>query len=71
MPLAIHKVIEQLSASEKRWEDAAHRAVKDAAKSLQRSSRIHTFASTAPFCLRIRSTNRLRPLRMSSVPRGS
>jgi len=25
------------------------------------SQRIHTFASTAPFCLRIRSTNRLRP----------
>jgi hypothetical protein len=25
------------------------------------SQRIHTFVSTAPFCLRIRSTNRLRP----------
>jgi hypothetical protein len=33
--------------------------------------RSYTFASTAPFCLGIRSTNRLRPLPMSSVPRGS
>jgi hypothetical protein len=32
--------------------------------------RINTFASKTPFCLRIRSTNRLRPA-MSSVPRGS
>jgi dodecin len=35
MPVAIHKVIEVLSGSEKSWEDAADRAVKDAAKSLQ------------------------------------
>ena len=33
--MAIHKVIEVLSGSEKSWEDAADRAVKDAAKSLQ------------------------------------
>jgi flavin-binding protein dodecin len=35
MCVAIHKVIEVLSGSEKSWEDAADRAVKDAAKSLQ------------------------------------
>ena len=35
MRVAIHKVIEVLSGSEKSWEDAAARAVKDAAKSLQ------------------------------------
>ena len=35
MRVAIHKVIEVLSGSEKSWEDAADRAVKDAAKSLQ------------------------------------
>ena len=33
--MAIHKVIEVLSESAKSWEDAADRAVKDAAKSLQ------------------------------------
>jgi flavin-binding protein dodecin len=33
--MAIHKVIEVLSESEKSWEDAADRAVKDAAKSIQ------------------------------------
>lgn len=33
--MAIHKVIEVLSASDKSWEDAADRAIKDAAKSLQ------------------------------------
>ena len=33
--MAIHKVIEVLSGSEKSWEDAADRAVKDAANSLQ------------------------------------
>ena len=33
--MAIHKVIEVLSESDKSWEDAADRAVKDAAKSLQ------------------------------------
>ena len=35
MSVAIHKVIEVLSESDKSWEDAADRAVKDAAKSLQ------------------------------------
>lgn len=33
--MAIHKVIEVLSESDKGWEDAADRAVKDAAKSLE------------------------------------
>ena len=33
--MAIHKVIEVLSESDKSWEDAADRAVKDAAKSLK------------------------------------
>lgn len=33
--MAIHKVIEVLSESDKSWEDAADRAAKDAAKSLQ------------------------------------
>jgi len=33
--VAIHKVIEVLSGSDKNWEDAADRAVKDAAKSLK------------------------------------
>ena len=33
--MAIHKVIEVLSESGKSWEDAADRAVKDAAKSLK------------------------------------
>ena len=33
--MAIHKVIEVLSESGKGWEDAADRAVKDAAKSLK------------------------------------
>ena len=35
MSVAIHKVIEVLSESGKSWEDAADRAVKDAAKSLK------------------------------------
>ena len=35
MSVAIHKVIEVLSGSDKNWEDAADRAVKDAAKSLK------------------------------------
>lgn len=33
--MAIHKVIEVLSESEKSWEDAADRAVQDASKSLK------------------------------------
>jgi dodecin len=33
--MAIHKVIEVLSQSEKSWEDAAQKAVKDAAKSVR------------------------------------
>ncbi len=33
--MAIHKVIEVLSESEKSWEDAADRAVNDAAKSVK------------------------------------
>jgi flavin-binding protein dodecin len=33
--MAIHKVIEVLSQSEKNWEDAAQRAVVDAAKSVR------------------------------------
>lgn len=33
--MAIHKVIEVLSESDKGWEDAADRAVKDAARSLK------------------------------------
>lgn len=35
MSVAIHKVIEVLSESDKSWEDAADRAVKDASKSLK------------------------------------
>lgn len=33
--MAIHKVIEVLSESDKSWEDAASRAVKDASKSVK------------------------------------
>lgn len=33
--MAIHKVIEVLSQSDKSWEDAANRAVLDAAKSVK------------------------------------
>ena len=33
--MAIHKVIEVLSESEKSWEDAASRAVRDASKSVK------------------------------------
>jgi flavin-binding protein dodecin len=33
--MAIHKVIEILSESEKSWEDAAQRAVADAAKTVE------------------------------------
>lgn len=33
--MAIHKVIEVISQSDKGWEDAAQRAVADAARSLQ------------------------------------
>ncbi len=33
--MAIHKVIEVLSQSDKSWEDAANRAVQDAAKSVK------------------------------------
>jgi dodecin len=39
--MAIHKVIEVLSQSEKSWEDAAQRAVKDAAKSLRHVKSIY------------------------------
>ena len=33
--MAIHKVIEVLSQSEKSWEDATHRAVADAGKTVE------------------------------------
>lgn len=33
--MAIHKVIEVISQSDKSWEDAAHLAVKDAAKTVK------------------------------------
>ena len=33
--MAIHKVIEVLSQSDKSWEDAANRAVRDAAKTVK------------------------------------
>jgi flavin-binding protein dodecin len=33
--MAIHKVIEVISQSEKSWEDAAHRAVTDAGKTVE------------------------------------
>jgi flavin-binding protein dodecin len=39
--MAIHKVIEVLSQSDKSWEDAAQRAVKDAAKSVRRIKSIY------------------------------
>jgi hypothetical protein len=39
--MAIHKVIEVLSQSEKSWEDAAQRAVKDAAKSVRHIKAIY------------------------------
>jgi flavin-binding protein dodecin len=39
--MAIHKVIEVISQSEKSWEDAAQRAVKDAAKSVRRIKSIY------------------------------
>jgi flavin-binding protein dodecin len=39
--MAIHKVIEVLSQSEKSWEDAAQRAVKDAAKSVRHIKSIY------------------------------
>jgi flavin-binding protein dodecin len=41
MPMAIHKVIEVLSQSEKGWEDAAQRAVKDASKSVRHIKSIY------------------------------
>lgn len=34
--MAIHKVIEVISQSEKSWDDAAQRAVADASKSVER-----------------------------------
>jgi len=34
--MAIHKVIEVISQSEKSWEDAAQRAVSDAGKTVER-----------------------------------
>lgn len=39
--MAIHKVIEVLSQSEKSWEDAAQRAVKDTAKSVRHIKSIY------------------------------
>lgn len=39
--MPIHKVIEVLSQSEKSWEDAAQRAVKDAAKSVRHIKSIY------------------------------
>ena len=39
--MTIHKVIEVLSQSEKSWEDAAQRAVKDAAKSVRHIKSIY------------------------------
>jgi flavin-binding protein dodecin len=39
--MAIHKVIEVLSQSDKSWEDAAQRAVADAAKSVRRIKSIY------------------------------
>ena len=39
--MAIHKVIEVVSQSEKSWEDAAQRAVKDAAKSVRHIKSIY------------------------------
>ena len=39
--MAIHKVIEVLSQSEKSWEDAAQRAVEDSAKSVRHIKSIY------------------------------
>ena len=39
--MAIHKVIEVLSQSDKSWEDAAQLAVKDAAKTVKRIKSIY------------------------------
>lgn len=39
--MAIHKVIEVLSQSEKSWEDAAQSAVKDAAKTVKKIKSIY------------------------------
>lgn len=39
--MAIHKVIEVLSQSDKSWDDAAQRAVKDAAKSVRQIKSIY------------------------------
>jgi flavin-binding protein dodecin len=39
--MAIHKVIEVLSQSEKSWEDAAQRAVKDSAKTVRHIKSIY------------------------------
>jgi hypothetical protein len=39
--MAIHKVIEVLSQSDKSWEDAAQLAVKDAAKTVNRIKSIY------------------------------
>jgi len=46
--MAIHKVIEVISQSEKSWEDAAHQAVKDAAKTVKqiRAIDIEHFSAT-------------------------
>jgi hypothetical protein len=39
--MAIHKVIEVLSQSDKSWEDAAQRAVKDAAQTVKNIKSIY------------------------------
>ena len=39
--MAIHKVIDVFSQSERSWEDAAQRAVKDAAKSVKHLKSIY------------------------------
>lgn len=39
--MAIHKVIEVLSQSEKSWEDAAQQAVKDAGKTVKKIKSIY------------------------------
>jgi flavin-binding protein dodecin len=39
--MAIHKVIEVLSQSDKSWEDAAQSAVKDAAKTVKKIKSIY------------------------------
>jgi hypothetical protein len=48
LAMAIHKVIEVLSQSEKSWEDATQRAVKDAGKCIQnQTGNLSKFGQTA------------------------